>query len=103
MERSAPNYHAIKLRYLGPTDQRGARVKLIDQRFGQSVTLSRSYNEDAISQARGYLVDLGYTIIGEAELENNESMFLVDEFVEITNASPETCKESRRLNGRGAA
>ena len=38
------NKHIIKVKFLGPTNHRGARIKLYSGRYNQSVTLDYSYH-----------------------------------------------------------
>ena len=51
----------IEIRYLGPTNHRGSRVKLVDKRMGQSKTLSYNYaDEDKKTQAWKWLKKYGF-------------------------------------------
>lgn len=36
---SVPNFHVLRIKYLGPTNFRGSRVKIISDRFKQSITI----------------------------------------------------------------
>ena len=72
--------HAIKMRYLGPTDMVGARVKLISLRFNKdSVTLPRDYERSPYEQVARWLKSNGYSLVAQAENPDGH-LFLVDEF-----------------------
>lgn len=88
------HYHAISATYAGPTNNKGSRVKYHSHRFTseyitdkrtQTPVLFVSYNYGIGSvreQAEHDLTQMGYTIIGFAELETNY-MFFVEEFVPL--------------------
>lgn len=40
---SVPNLHVLRVKYLGPTNYQGSRVKIISDRFKQSVTIPFDY------------------------------------------------------------
>lgn len=62
------NFHAIHVRYIGPTDTRGARIKLKSKRFEQSVTIDRDYSYHlSIDQAAEYLKSKGFTLVGTCD------------------------------------
>ena len=42
------NLHAIQVKYLGPTNTLGSRVKLTSLRFGDSVTIDYDYSKASI-------------------------------------------------------
>ena len=51
----------IEVKYLGPTMHRGSRVKLVDERMGQSKTLGYDYGDgDAKTQAWNWLNKNGF-------------------------------------------
>ena len=64
------NLHIIKIKYLGPTDNRGARVKLTSERFFGSVTLDYDYSTEPTEQAVNWLKSHGFKIVGTAEGRN---------------------------------
>lgn len=43
-EQKMDNLHAIQVKYLGPTNTLGSRVKLTSLRFGDSVTIDYDYS-----------------------------------------------------------
>lgn len=73
--------HAIRVKYLGPTNSKGSRVKLISDRFGDSKTLEYNYAyNNALDQAVDYLYyEMGYEIVGVAELDK-EYLVLTNTF-----------------------
>ena len=80
------NYHAIRVRYLGATNTLGARVKLVSGRFDRDVvTVSRDYSSNSCLQdAHNWLVDHGFTVIGQATLDDNSSdVLFVAEFEQL--------------------
>ena len=81
------NLQIIEIRYLAPTNTRGARIKLLDTRFKLSVTLSRDYALDSTVQAADYLTANGFNIIARARNEiTGADYLLVDKFTPIKGA-----------------
>lgn len=63
------NYHLIEARYLGPTNTRGSRVKLISARYEQSVTIPYNYEFNSSKDiAIDYLKKQGHNVIGSGEV-----------------------------------
>jgi hypothetical protein len=93
------NYHAIRVRYLGATNTLGARVKLVSGRFDRdAVTVDRDYeSRDSLHDAYKWLVDHGFTVIGQAELDDNSGLLLVAEFEQLREI-----EKLRRRAGVGA-
>lgn len=59
------NVNVIKVKYLGATNTRGSRVKIISDRFKSSVTLGYNYEfNSALDIALDYLTKLGFDVIG---------------------------------------
>jgi len=61
------NLRCIQVKFLGPTNTRGARVKLTENRHSSkdSITLSYSYEiGDGLKQAEKYLKERGINCIG---------------------------------------
>ena len=72
--------HAIQLRYLGPTDYKGARIKLVSLRFEKdSITLGRDYVGSSTEQAVNWLTEHDYTVVAQAESPAGH-LLLVDDF-----------------------
>jgi len=62
------NYHVIKVKYMGPTNYSGSRVKLISERFEDSKTLQYDHSfNSALDIADDWLSKNGYDIIGHGE------------------------------------
>jgi hypothetical protein len=61
------NYHLITVKYIGPSDVRGSRIKLISERFECSKTVSYDYATNSYDQAIEWLEKHGFNIIGTAE------------------------------------
>lgn len=70
------NYHVIKVKYLGPTNSRGSRVRLTSERFAESVTIPYNYALNNIeSMAKEYLTDKGHYVLGCGE--GKECIYLI--------------------------
>lgn len=62
------NFHAFEVKYLGPTNTKGSRIKITSKRFDQSITVPYSYEfNKASKQAVSELEKRGYVIVGQAE------------------------------------
>ncbi len=63
------NYHVIKVKYLGPTDHQGSRVRLTSERFPKnSIIISYDYNfNSAMDTAISWLKSNAYDVIGQGE------------------------------------
>ena len=62
------NLHLISVKYIGPSNSRGTRLKIESKRFGQSITLSYDYKIGNIKdQAVQYLQSRGFSILGSGE------------------------------------
>ena len=73
------NLQMIEIKYLSPTDTKGARVKLIDTRFKVNKTLSYDYEiGDITEQSVQYLKNKGFNVIFKSydELNNKQYIFL---------------------------
>lgn len=66
------NFHLIEARYLGPTNTRGSRVKLVSARFEQSVTIPYNYEfNNARDIAIDYLQKQGHNVTGSGEVRGH--------------------------------
>jgi hypothetical protein len=64
------NYNVIFVKYIGPTNTKGARISLRSPRFNETKTISFDYSDRDISvTAENYLKDAGFDLIGKAETE----------------------------------
>lgn len=62
------NYHIIEVKYIGPTDTQGARVKLFSQRLNESKIISFDYSKNSITDmAKDYLETRKFKIVGMGE------------------------------------
>lgn len=66
MTNTITSARAIAVRYLSPTNYRGARIKLWDARgiIERPITLSRDYEEEPVQQALTFLRDQGWDLGG---------------------------------------
>ena len=62
-----PNFHVLKVSYVGPGNTTGTRVKITSERFEQSKMVSYDYATDTMGTAVNYLEQKGFKIIGKAE------------------------------------
>lgn len=74
------NYHLFTVKYLGATNNRGARIKITSERFEQSITLSRNYSVEATEQAINYLNDKGFNIVGRGNGSNQTDVLISEVF-----------------------
>ena len=59
------NTRVLNVKYLGPTNHKGSRIKIIDRRFNQSITIPYDYQySSALEGAVRYLLDKGWDIAG---------------------------------------
>jgi len=78
------NKHLITVKYLGPTNTRGSRVKLTSYRFKESVTLDYDYSFNSpLEQAKAHLDNIGFNIEGSGEASDTEYMIISDTFKSI--------------------
>ena len=71
------NLRAFKLKYLGATDHKGARISITDTRHKQRVIISRTYETESTEQARLYLESLGIVCKWQTDEAN---ILLTDDF-----------------------
>ena len=76
MKNEIKHCRGIKVKYLGPTNYRGSRIKLTDERFSQSKTIDFSFNySHKLDNAIDYLTTNGFKIIGYSEMKNDYMIF----------------------------
>lgn len=69
-----------QVKFLGPTNFRGSRIKITDGRTGKSVTLNRNYSYNSImDQAIDYLKEQGVNVVGSAHTDKMD-ILLSDNF-----------------------
>ena len=70
------HYRGFKIKYLGPTNYKGSRLKITDERFDQSIIIGFSYEYDnVLYQAIDYLEKNGFNIVGYSEMKNDYIIF----------------------------
>lgn len=74
------NYHTLTVKYLGATNNQGARIKITSERFEQSIILSREYSTESTEQAINYLNDKGFNIIGRGNGSNQTDILISEVF-----------------------
>tara|TARA_A100001515_G_scaffold130477_1_gene117735 strand:- start:491 stop:778 length:288 start_codon:yes stop_codon:yes gene_type:complete len=63
---SINNKRILLYKYLGPTNTKQARVKIIDKWYGKSITIRYSYDYDtAYEEAIAYLIERGWPVFGK--------------------------------------
>lgn len=66
----------IKVKYLGATNNKGTRIKLTDEYFGQSKIINFSYEYNwCHDHAIDYLKNNGFNIVGYAEMKKDCVIF----------------------------
>lgn len=70
------NLHLIAIKYLGPTNTRGSRVKITSDRFEQSVTIPYDYSATGriYDMASPWLLGRGFNIVGVAEIKDGYAL-----------------------------
>ena len=75
------NYHAISVKFIGPTDFSPARVALKSLRFGSKLIVPiEPYGRNMLTQAVITLKKMGYTVQAMAENKGLGMILLVEEF-----------------------
>ena len=81
------NLQMLEIKYLGATNTKGARVKIIDTHFKASITLSRDYEDDIEEQELKYLISRGFNIVAKCHNEITGALYLLsDTFKPINEA-----------------
>lgn len=94
------NSHLIEARYVGPTNTKGARVRLFSHRFERD-SVSEGFNHsfsNTSDQAEAMLKALGYTIECAGEMRHGY-FFVVSEFLPLRDAAAKL--RAARKNGEG--
>jgi len=74
LNKSITNYHALEVKFYGPTTYKRARVKIKDHRFNRTKFISYDYSMNDIREmAINYLESLNsdFKVIGTMELTNS--------------------------------
>lgn len=72
------NFHAIRVRYIGPTNYSGSRISLKSWRYKQRKTLNGN-GMQTLEQAIQYLVDKGFNIVGYSDLEGTPDYIVLSD------------------------
>jgi hypothetical protein len=74
------NLHIFKIKYFGPTNFKGSRIRITSERFEQSIIISWDYSQNGSVQiAANHLQKLGFNIIGQSE-GKTENYLISDTF-----------------------
>lgn len=75
-----PNLHAIEVKFLGPTNANGSRVRLTSARFEQSKTIPYDHRLSSITDmAQVWLSENGFNVLYQAESKDGY-LLLTDTF-----------------------
>lgn len=81
-EFSFPNLRAFSIVYIGEGEFTPSRVKIVDERFSVSRTISRDpFYVNAAQQAAAWLEEKGIHIIGYCEMEKGAGILISDNFL----------------------
>ena len=72
------NMRAIKVKYLAPTNYKGSRIKIIEERFERVDTFTMPFNYaigNGTEQAIQHLQNKGINLIGKAEVKGETILF----------------------------
>jgi hypothetical protein len=78
MENQVKNMRAIRVKYLAPTNHKGARIKLTEQMYQTAdiVTLSYDYAiGNGTEQAIQYLQNKGINLLGKSDIQGETILF----------------------------
>ena len=78
MENYVKNMRAIRVKYLPPTNNKGSRMKLTEQMYQTSDTVTLSYDYaigNGTEQAIQYLQNKGINLIGKSDVQGETILF----------------------------
>ncbi len=78
MKNQVENMRAIRVKYLPPTNNKGSRIKLIEQMYQTADTITLSYDYaigDGTEQAIQYLQSKGINILGKSNIKGETILF----------------------------
>lgn len=71
IELRFPNYHVLKVKYMGATNYTNSRVKIISERFEQSKTIDYDHRYNSTKDnAAAWLIEHGFNVIGAGEAKD---------------------------------
>tara|TARA_R110002124_G_scaffold281583_1_gene456043 strand:- start:40 stop:327 length:288 start_codon:yes stop_codon:yes gene_type:complete len=94
MENQVKNMRAIRVKFLGATNNKGSRIKLIEQMYKTTDTITLSYDYaigNGTEQAIKYLQNKGINILGKSDVKGETILFSNswqkgnDDFITIKN------------------
>lgn len=63
-----PNFHVLRVTYLGPTNTRGSRICITSDRFKERAIIPYNYEcNNSLDGAEKFLRDNGFNLCGQAE------------------------------------
>lgn len=79
------NYHILIVKYIGPSNYTGSRIKIISERFKESKTIDYDHEaNNALEGAEKWLTGHGFNIIGHGE--GKDHMYVItDTFISPKN------------------
>jgi hypothetical protein len=84
MEKHYKNYHIIEVRYLGPTNFKGARVSIFSPRFNERKIINFNYEMNSIADmAIDYLIKSDFNVIGKGE--SKDGYFIITDTFQPLN------------------
>ena len=78
MENQVENMRAIRVKYLPPTNHKGSRIKLIEQMYQTTDTVTLSYDYaigNGTEQAIKHLQSKGINLIGKSDIKGETVLF----------------------------
>lgn len=79
------NLRMFEVKFLGPTNFKGSRIKITDLRMRKSVTLSKSYHfNNSTDQAIDYLSKRGINLVGETWCDKTKKHYLLTDNFNIS-------------------
>lgn len=80
-----PHFHLLTVKYLGPTNSRGSRVKISSDRFEDSKTIGYDHKfNGSLAQAADWCDKNGFNVVGTAEGKGPLSYVITDTFEGLT-------------------
>lgn len=73
------NTRVLNVKYLGPTDTKGSRIKITDRHFNQSITIPFNYEfSSALEGAVFFLIENGWDVAGfNSECHKTEYIVII--------------------------
>ncbi len=83
-----PIYRGFIVKHLGPTNFLGERIKIIDDRFNQSVTIGYKYDAgNSMGQAMSYLKESGFSVVAVVYMNKNNIVLCDTDFTELKDGN----------------